>query len=235
MAGLNVSIAFGAIAPDGADVSSPSEVNAGTLGAHATKHNETVTTTDGTFSLDGVTVPSAMRVKNLAEIVVVTQPAAPTIATQGTAGSTSYSYAVVAVQAGGTQSIGGLVGTIATGNAVLGTTNYNQITWAAVPGAASYNVYRTASGGTPATTGKIASVTSGLTLNDTGLVGDGTTMPATAADNVLLVGTAAATYQIRVKPQEAWVFRWNGQAFAAIHRIANTATIDVEVNICDFA
>ena len=92
---------------------------------------------------------------------------APTLATHGSAGSTSYSYAVTAIDGNGKESLA-TVGTIATGNATLDSSNYNILSWAAVPGSASYKVYRTASGGTPNTTGLIGNPTA-ATLNDIGL------------------------------------------------------------------
>lgn len=70
-----------------------------------------------------------------------------TITPQGTTGSTSYSYYVVAQK--------GVLGIIdidtilvdgypeiSNGNDTLDNTNFNRITWAAVPGATSYTVYR---------------------------------------------------------------------------------------------
>ena len=71
----------------------------------------------------------------------------------------------------------GTAAIIETGNAALTNSNYNVISWAAVPWAASYNIYRTASGGTPATTGLIANQT-GVTLNDKGLTPTASSPPA---------------------------------------------------------
>jgi hypothetical protein len=57
--------------------------------------------------------------------------------------------------------------------------NFTTITWVQVPGAISYKIYRTLSGGTPATTGLIGTVTGGTTtsFNDTGIAGT-TAVPA---------------------------------------------------------
>ncbi len=65
-------------------------------------------------------------------------------------------------------------------------------------------------------------------MNDTGLVGDATTAPSVAADNVLLYGDLSADYPLTLKGGEFAVFRWNA---AAIHAKANTVTIPVEITI----
>lgn len=101
----------------------------------------------------------------------------PTVSVQGTPGTTSYSYQVVATMTTGEVLAGGAVGSTTTGNATLGLVNYNALTWPAVTGAASYAVYRTLGG---PTTGLIASGVTSLLLDDTGLAGDGTTAPLSA-------------------------------------------------------
>ena len=100
-----------------------------------------------------------------------TAPAAPTLTTSGTAGSTSYTYQVATVLMDGT-TIPGPTATIATGNATLNSTNSINLSWTAVAGAANYYVYRTASGGTPASVGKIGATLLGTSFSDTGIAGD---------------------------------------------------------------
>ena len=84
----------------------------------------------------------------------------------------------------------GTTATTTTGNATLSGTNYNTITWTPVTaangyGAASYRIFRTASGGSPSTTGAIKTISAAnctatlCTFNDTGYVGDGTSVPST--------------------------------------------------------
>jgi hypothetical protein len=90
-----------------------------------------------------------------------------TITQGGTAGVVKYSYAVAALNANGTTPATSSTQT-SLGNATLTGTNFNTITWTAITGATSYNIYRTASAGTPATTGLIGN-TASLTFNDTGL------------------------------------------------------------------
>lgn len=137
---------------------------------------------------------------------LVATPAAPTVTPTGTAGTTSYSYKIVAKQGPGTKtgSMGGTTvnttaastaGSTATGNAALSGTNFNHITWTAPAGSAvgafaGYDVYRTAGG---ATQGKIGSTAAGvLAFDDTGLVADGTTAPAANTTGVSLGATEFA-------------------------------------------
>jgi hypothetical protein len=115
------------------------------------------------------------------------------ITTGGTAGSTAYSYRVSAVTATGTENATASAASTSTGNATLSTTNYNTITWKPVPGATSYNVYRSASSGTPGTTGLIANVlaTSSLTavtVNDTGLTASGSVPTTNSTGSITASG-----------------------------------------------
>ena len=93
-------------------------------------------------------------------------PAAPAVTPQGTSGTRTWQYYVVAANANG-NSWAGATGQTATGAATLSSTSYNRISWAPVAGATQYKVMRLASGGTPATTGLIAT-TAATTFNDTG-------------------------------------------------------------------
>jgi hypothetical protein len=110
----------------------------------------------------------------------------------GTAGSTSYSYIVVARDsAGGT--IASAAKVTATGNATLDATNFNQIR---LNGAlyqngavAFFDIYRSASSGSPSSTGKIGTINPSIfrksdlaaatefSFNDTGIAGDSSTAP----------------------------------------------------------
>jgi hypothetical protein len=102
-------------------------------------------------------------------------PAGLTVTPQGATGSTSWGYRVSAVNENG-ETLACEEIQVANGNAALSATNYNALAWTAVTGATSYKVYRTTAGGTPSTTGVIGSPTTN-SLNDTGLVGDGTSVP----------------------------------------------------------
>ena len=117
-------------------------------------------------------------------------PAAPTVITQGTAGSTSYTYAVTALDGFG-ETLASTGTTIATGNATLNTTSFNRITWTRVGGAVSYKVYRTASSGTPSTTGLIGTVAASVAtmqLDDKALAASGSTPAANTTGGLSLAG-----------------------------------------------
>jgi hypothetical protein len=89
----------------------------------------------------------------------------PIVATNfvGTSATTDYSYAVSAINAIGT-SPASTASAITTGSATLSqATNYDEINWSGIAGATSYNVYRTLSTGTPASTGLIGTVVTNTT------------------------------------------------------------------------
>jgi len=113
--------------------------------------------------------------EKLLEPYALVTPGSPLVAPQGTAGATSYSYAVASVNATGI-SKASQAKACTTGNATLDATNYNQITWILDPAATSYRIYRTATDGTPTTTGLIGTATAAV-FNDTGLAGDSATAP----------------------------------------------------------
>jgi len=115
--------------------------------------------------------------------VPLADPGALTITQTYSTGATTVTYVVVAKMADGSHSAG-TSGTTTTSMADLseGTFEGNRITWAQVPGAISYDIYRTVSPTSPATTGKLANVAWNLVTaqyDDFGYAGDGTTPPAT--------------------------------------------------------
>lgn len=132
-------------------------------------------------------VPKAIAQEDMAGVIAAIQASQgnmvspqPTVTNQGTAGTTSYTYELVAVNANG-DTLPGTVRTTTTGNATLNGTNYNQLTWAAPAGATSVKIIRTASAGTPSSTGIIGTVAASVTtFNDTGLAASAYT-PAGAA------------------------------------------------------
>lgn len=126
----------------------------------------------------GGLILSARRLLN--EIYTLVRPGAPLVSPQGTTGATTYTYVVVARNSLGTTEASQAT-SITTGNAVQSVTNFNQLTWQAVPYADSYDVYRTVGG---LSTGKIVSATTSLTSNDTGLAGDSTTAPTVNTSGV---------------------------------------------------
>ncbi len=100
---------------------------------------------------------------------VVAPPGAPTVATAGAAGTSSYSYAVSAVDNNGAETEVGTTTSITTGNSTLSGTNYNVITLPALPaGAVSLNLYRISNNG-GVVAGKIGiGLAPGSVINDTG-------------------------------------------------------------------
>lgn len=107
----------------------------------------------------------------------LTAPDTPTVTPNGTAGVVTWTYKIVAKKVSASQfSAASSQGTTTTGNATLTSTNYNRIAWSAVSDANQYDIYRTAAGGTPATTGLIGT-TNNIFFNDTGVAGDGSTAP----------------------------------------------------------
>lgn len=97
-----------------------------------------------------------------AELTLANGPVISGVVAVGTAGTTTRYYRVSAI-VGGTEQPAGPEFTHTVGNATLSGTNYNTVTWGAVPNASGYNVYRgTTSGGEL----KIASNVAGTTYND---------------------------------------------------------------------
>lgn len=117
--------------------------------------------------------------ERLLETLALTTPGSPLVSVQGTPGVKTISYKIVAKNNSGT-SEASQAKTVTTANATLSVTNFNRLTWQAVPGETNgYDVYRTATDGTsPITTGLIATVATGITtLDDTGLAGNGAAVP----------------------------------------------------------
>ncbi len=99
--------------------------------------------------------------------------------------ATTYTYRLVAVAADGSKTAAGTASSTALGVATLSALNFNALSWSAVTGAASYEVYRTVGG---ATQGRIYAGAA-LAVNDTGLVAAGS-IPA--ADGTGVVTAARA-------------------------------------------
>jgi hypothetical protein len=120
------------------------------------------------------------------------QPSAPTVALQGSGTGGSWVYEIVAFI--GPTATQPSSTTSTTGPTTLNTTNWMKVTWSAVTNADYYEVYRTASGGTPASVGGICKISAGATLecDDKGLTGDTTTAQAYNSTGQVYVGTGPA-------------------------------------------
>ena len=133
------------------------------------------------------TVSMGMLLANYAVFSSIAASGAPTITTGGAAGTTTWTYVLVAKDAAG-NNIASASGSTTTGNATLNATNFNVITVSSPSvGAVSYDIYRTAVGTSPVTTGKIGVISTAViagensnVLNDTGLPGNGSAVPANA-------------------------------------------------------
>lgn len=120
-------------------------------------------------------------------------PTAPTVTPTGTAGTTSYTYFVVATDRNGGKTLASGGTTITTGNATLSSTDYNTISWTAIAGAVSYDVLKTNSS-TSLATGVTA-----LSIDDTGQATASYTAPSrnTTADVTVdgnIVGAGSAGF-----------------------------------------
>ncbi len=150
--------------------------------------------TAGAYSINTNTSTSSLTVQGGMSNIQLPSPAQPTVATVGTAGTTSYSYVVSALDGTG-ETLPSTVRTIATGNATLTGVNYNTITWVQVPGAVQYKIYRTASAGTPASTGLISTVTSANTtsFNDTGIAAGAAASGVNTTGGISIAGAIQGT------------------------------------------
>ncbi|MBI3894476.1 MAG: hypothetical protein HY313_00955 [Acidobacteria bacterium] len=96
----------------------------------------------------------------------LSSPDAPIISNAGAPGTTTYYYWVSAANEAG-ETLLGLSAMTATSNSTLDGTNYNEISWNAVSGAASYRVWRTSTSTAPSGTGNyLVGETSATSIND---------------------------------------------------------------------
>ncbi len=135
-------------------------------------------------------------------------PTAPACTTNGSAGSTSYSYLVQGCEDGPTcanHSAPTSACTIATGNATLTSSNsINLKTYAdTLYGYRCYNIYRTASAGTPSSTGLIANCVPKQFI-DTGLAGNSVSAPAGNTTVLDANGTTAPLPGCNKIPAAPW-------------------------------
>lgn len=227
MATTEISLSLGfSFAKNGASIQRSLSGTVAVAGTKAIQNVQNIGTGDETLALGDVATPGILILHNLGAYVEVTTPSAPVITNAGI-GATTWSYKIVARQSAGAYSAASSAGSTTTGNPTLSSLsggNYNNVAWAAVDGADSYDIYRTSAGGTPSSTGKIGNTVS-LTFDDIGYAGDASTAPATGVDNVILLGADGSSYPNKLKGEEFSVVRHNG---AAIHAKANTIATDLE-------
>jgi hypothetical protein len=121
-----------------------------------------------------------------AKVAHTSIPTAPTLTRIGAAGTTTWAYALVGIDADGLRTLISPTASIANGAAVLNGTDKVQVSWLAYPGIATYELHRMTAGGTPNTLGLIGT-TALLTLTDTGLASLGATPPDSVHVDVELV------------------------------------------------
>lgn len=161
-------------------------------------------------------------------------PAAPTLSTNGTAGGTSYTYYIVARDQFGNKTLQSSTTTIATGNATLTSGNSITISWSILSGAYSYDVIRSASGGTPSSTGSIALNLNNVSFTDTGIAASAYTTPArNTTGDILSDGSIIATQHLGVDgytidasggASTNQVLQYNGTSFVPT-TLTNTGTV----------
>lgn len=218
---LQLSAALNFVKGDTIFPSQPPTSHITVAGKDAIQLVQTIGTVDQSLLLGDVGTIGFILLRNFELQVSLLIPAAPSISNEGTPGVATWSYKIVSVDSNGSKSAASPAGTTATGNATLDSTNFNRLTWAADPAAASYDIYRTAHGTSPASNGKIGNVVAPTTtIDDTGLVGDATTPPALSTDKIILFGSDGVNYPLRLKGGEFALIRWNA---AAIHAKASAA------------
>jgi hypothetical protein len=135
-------------------------------------------TTNGLVAIAKATPTATLDIQGGIKTTALPTPSGVTVTPMGTTGATTYGYRVTALDGAGGETLASAQVQTTTGNALLDATNYNAIAWTPVNGAYQYRIYRTTTGGTPATTGLVGTVSSTTySFNDTGIAG-GAAVPA---------------------------------------------------------
>jgi hypothetical protein len=142
----------------------------------------------------------------------IAAPDGPAVQPMGGNGTTTYTYVVVAFTAGG-GTVSGPTGSTTTGVSSLSASQYNQIMFFGTAGALQYCVWRSVGGTSSGNIGCIpatafSNTASGYSINtvnggglqymlkDTGLAGDGTTLPTLNTTGQLVVKSGSVTLPI---------------------------------------
>lgn len=173
---------------------SVSEVDCDTLKLNVAK-KDIIFTRSAACSLGVVGSPNFTGTVSQTQLATAASPTVtPTLGTASTWG-----YKIIAKDTAGS-AIASAEGTTAAGAATLDGTHFNTITWVAVSGAVSYDIYRSTTATSPTTKGVIGNVLADATLSfvDNNIAGDGTnatTVNTTANESApgQVVGSVAGT------------------------------------------
>jgi hypothetical protein len=184
-------------------------------GSYATQATQVINVSPASLEKGGVSTIGYLFLRNLTEpLAVPAGVTSPDITQSGTPGSTGYSYKVVAVDKFGGRSAPTSF-TTTTGNSTLNTSNYNVLSWDAVDDIDHYSVYRTATSGTPNTTGFLEDVNAGTeSYSDKGMTVLNDSLPE--ADGIVgasfvYFGTEVdVPLPFRLGAGDFTILRWNG-------------------------
>ncbi len=162
-----------------------------------------------------ITVTSSLADEALPYVLAADAVGEDVVGMAAPTGAATWTYKIVGKDARGNHTAAGTAHSTTAGAATLGALNLNRVTWTDPTGAASVDIYRTASGGTPATLGLIANVLAGVqTYDDIGAVGDASTAPVASngsgtgpefaidswVDFTAFVNNFTGTWKLQVSP-----------------------------------
>jgi hypothetical protein len=137
----------------------------------------------GYVGIGTVTPTTGLHVNTAATFAALFSPGAPTVS--ASSGSSTYVYAIAALQQDGAMTLIGPTGQTTTSLNPPTSGSPNNLTWTAVSGAYSYAVYRTAGGATQGLLG----YTTTTTFSDTGLTASGSVPAANTTGAVTMNGS----------------------------------------------
>jgi hypothetical protein len=161
------------------------------------------------------------------------------------ADASTWTYKIVAVQADGSFTNAGSAGSTSTGRALITVNNYNVLTWTPVEDAVSYKIYRTVSGGTPSTTGRVVAAEATITqvtdsnnvthmqAFDQGGTGDGTSATSGSPFDFSIKFSldGGTLYPVVLRGQDFIIDRFNGAS--SIHYKALFNNSDFQITIIE--
>lgn len=178
--------------------------------SQSTGGGDLVVKSSANMAVGTTTASASLTLQGGFKAISMSAPATPTVTRFGTAGTTTYTYAITATDGVG-ETLLSTAASTTTGNATLSASNYNRVSWTKISSAVSYKIYRTASGGTPSSLGLIGTVNSSATamqFDDTGIAGTtaapttnttgGSSVQGTANSSALAVTSTSATSQLVV-------------------------------------